>query len=410
MNVSYRYWDKARNCGDAVTAYILRDVLGHTPVTVPRDRPHLLATGSIFFLANPASVIWGSGVLHPGDRPKALDPSRIRAVRGHRTLEVLRRWYPGMPDVPLGDPGVLVSRLPGLLGAEPRYRAALVPHRRSTDRAAQQPLPEDVCLVDMRDATLRPLERIAQAEVVISQSLHGLVFAAALGKPYVWTSDDTSEDWTFKFADWFSTTHDPQAVPLATDTPLPELIAAAQHRPFREDPDALLRAFPLDDVGTEAATPVIDFETCRRAEMVVIRADCLRALHAGNDSAELQPRQARRAMADIWRRVVAALPGWAEIPYVLVCPPGARFDGFEPGLVARWLDRNKRLEAVALLPSGRVGAFAADPRFSTDRIAATRELTPDPDMGLILRPSANPLPGTNVGTLRMRLAGERAAA
>ena len=410
MHVSYRYWDKARNCGDAVTAYILRDVLGHVPVKVARDRPHLLATGSIFFLANPSSFIWGSGILHPGDRPKALDVARIPAVRGHRTLEVLKRWYPEMPDVPLGDPGVLVSRLPSL-DTRPRYRAALVPHRRSADRAAAQSLPDDVRLVDMRDDTLRPLEQIAQAEVVISQSLHGLVFAAALGKPYVWTSTDTSEDWTFKFADWFSTADNPQHVPLPTDTPLRALIDAAELRPFRYDPGALLRAFPLDDVGGAPPdnTPVIDFETCRRAEIVVIRADWLRALHAAGRSAETLHPQARRAMADIWRRVVVALPGWAEIPYVLVCPPGVRFDGFDTSLVARWLDRNKRLEAFTLLPSGRVDAFAADPRFSTNRIAATREMMLDPDMGLILRPSANPDPGVNVGTLRMRLAREHAS-
>ncbi|WP_424606614.1 polysaccharide pyruvyl transferase family protein, partial [Acinetobacter baumannii] len=64
---------------------------------------------------------------------------------------------------------------------------------------------DEFCVIDMMDDSLAPLQRISEAEVVLSQSLHGLIFAAALGKPYLWISGHSSEVWNWKFLDWFST-------------------------------------------------------------------------------------------------------------------------------------------------------------------------------------------------------------
>lgn len=401
MYVRYRYWDKIRNCGDAVTSYILRDVMGHVPVRGNRNEPHLLATGSIFFMASPNAYIWGSGVLHPSDKLKEVDVTKVRAVRGYRTLEALRRFHPTMPDVPLGDPGVLVSGLLPYLDTTPRYRVAVVPHHRQADRPVFAGASQDVCHVDMRDNSLRPLELIAQSELVVSQSLHGLVFAAALNKPYVWVSDNSRDNWMFKFQDWFSTTDNPQTAPLRRGTAMQDLIAAAEPRPFNQDPQRLLDAFPLSEVGDERQTPIVDFETCRRAGVVVIRAEWLSDLHealaAGRDQ-----RRERRVMADLQRKIVAALPGWAEIPYVLVAPPTVRFDGFDPKPVAALMDRLSGIEAFTILPSVGTEEVAADPDLSTSRIALSRDLVSHPSMGLLLRPSPFPPSDFVIGSMRMR--------
>jgi hypothetical protein len=396
--IRHRYWNKIRNCGDAVTSYILRDVMGHVPVRANRNEPHLLATGSIFFMATPHSYIWGSGVLHPTDKLKDVDITKVRAVRGHRTLEALRRFHPTMPDVPLGDPGVLVSRLPPLLETTLRYRAAVVPHHRQTDRVMSRVASQDICHIDMRDNSLRPLELMAQSEVVVSQSLHGLVFAAALNKPYVWVSENTRDNWLFKFQDWFSTTENPQATPLRLGMAMRDLIAAAELRPFNQDIGSLLGAFPLAEVGDERESPVVDFESCRRGGIVVIRADWLGDLHG----ALAAGRDRRRAMTELQRKVVAALPGWAEIPYVLVSPRDARFDGFDPALISALMDRLSGIEAFTLLPSGRADAFVADPDLSTPRIAVSRDLVSDPGMGLLLRPSPFPPLDIEIGSMSMR--------
>jgi hypothetical protein len=407
MHVRYRYWNKLRNCGDAVTAYILRDVLGHEPVMVGPEGPHLLATGSIFFMANEHSVIWGSGILHPSDKQKAVDIANVRAVRGFHTLAALREHHPTMPDVPMGDPGVLVSRLLPQLDSRPRYRAAVVPHHRRADRIAAMGLADDVCVVDMRDDTLLPVEQIAQSDVVISQSLHGLVFAAALNKPYVWISETTEDSWTFKFNDWFSTTDNPQATPLDMDGSLEEWLGAAEHRPFKLDTDALIRAFPAEDVAEDDPAPVIDFETCRRTGVAVIRADWLGDLREAATSFVDRRRRERLFMESLHQKIAAALPRWSEIPYVLICPPAARYDGFDAELVARLFDRFRAVDGLVVLPTDQVDAFEPHRELSSDRIAVSRAAVFRPGAGLLLRPNGTPSFERNIGTIRMRSAAER---
>jgi hypothetical protein len=395
MIVRYRFWNKIRNCGDAITAYLLQNVLNLSPVTVPADQPHLLATGSIFFLANRNSYIWGSGMLHPeaefGDIPSA----NIRAVRGKKTLALLQSRRKDVGQLPLGDPGILVDYLyknAAFRSLPVKYRAAVIPHHRSINtlpiaRGRKDP---EICIVDMRDSSLLPLEQIQQSEVVISQSLHGLVFASALNKPYVWVSDKQDERWTFKFEDWFTTVDNPQRQPLPADSDLASLIAKAERRPIAIETAALIKAFPADETCAHDDAPVLDFMSCRALPVACMRCDWLGADDTNGDSGSLSDPQ-RRAISFAIRKAVQRQFGrWAEMPYVLVAPHRMDISRIDMVQLAEFMDGHVGVDALIVVPAEKYPAkydFTEDPHLSMPglKVSATNRFLGG---AILLRPGA----------------------
>lgn len=352
MIARYRYWNKIRNLGDAITAPILADLMGLTPMVVGRDEPHLLATGSIVFMATPRSFVWGSGILDPAATIEGVSAANVRAVRGRKTLEQLHRELGGLGEVALGDPAILVDRL---LGApvERRYRTAIIPHHASFAHPAfdrYRDLP-DCAVIDMRTAMLAPLEAIARAELVISQSLHGLIFATALGLPSVWISHRADDRWTFKFSDWFSTVDNPQPRPLALDTPIAELIAAAEHRASTIDRNALLAAFPREALAP-ADRAILDFASIRGMGLAVLACDWRRLAGGASTPWPEQDRAGRDALA---RQIVLAIrrhcASWAETPYLLLAPEGISVSPTARDALARFLDAHSGVEAMLVTAS-----------------------------------------------------------
>jgi pyruvyltransferase len=190
--------------------------------------------------------VWGSGSLGPNTIPrhKFLD---IAAVRGPLTQGAM--LLP--PEIPLGDPGILVDRLfPVKPGKE--FRWGIIPH--VTDQAIPI-FPEMVLatpkatLIDLRDPDISAvIQKIASCEFIISSSLHGLIAADALGIPHVWTrvsGNIHGGDW--KFLDYFKSVGQNQIIaPLAATTDLRKLedLSGQAPRPEMERrKDELISAF-----------------------------------------------------------------------------------------------------------------------------------------------------------------------
>src|SRR5271157_2794543 len=87
--VGYRHWNRIRNSGDAITPLILERISGLPARSAPPDRPHILGVGSIMFLANKNSHIWGSGILNPSMPAPDVLESSFHAVRGKKTRDKL---------------------------------------------------------------------------------------------------------------------------------------------------------------------------------------------------------------------------------------------------------------------------------------------------------------------------------
>ncbi len=194
------WWHVGRpNFGDDINPTFFGRLAGRcTRFASDRQQPHLLGAGSILERATPMSIVCGSGLLQP-HHGRRLPQTTLVAVRGEHS----RAAFAPRGDVFLGDPVVLVDAW--ATRGEILHRFGLVPHVRSVPRWRRLNT-RGLHLIDPGLPPWQVIAEIAACETVLSQSLHGLIVADALGVPNVWIapSSDMVGD-QFKFRDYFST-------------------------------------------------------------------------------------------------------------------------------------------------------------------------------------------------------------
>ena len=199
------WWHVGRpNFGDDINPSFF-EAIGGRRVRFAADprRPHLLGAGSILGRATPQSIVCGSGLLEPPSGSPCR-PGRLVAVRGEKSAAALA----APAETLLGDPLVLIDTL-----VEPqatRYPVGIIPHVRSVARW-QAHAPRGAYLLDPGLEPWRLIREIAACELIISQSLHGLIVADAFGIPNVWIAPSADmAGGRFKFDDYFSTLDAPK--------------------------------------------------------------------------------------------------------------------------------------------------------------------------------------------------------
>ena len=195
------------NVGDVASKLIVskllrRDVLVFGPD--PLHAPNLLGIGSILNWADANSVVWGSGCIAPGALPMER-PRAVVAARGPLTCHELERMGVPAPSA-IGDPGALI----GDLYSQPRQSEAnligLIPHYADLAHPYVEAARQQRALIINPLAPLQDyLDALSTAEVIITSSLHGIVFAHALGRPAAWIElSDQVIGGGFKFRDYFA--------------------------------------------------------------------------------------------------------------------------------------------------------------------------------------------------------------
>ena len=207
------WWHVGRpNFGDDLTPDLFQRLTGMPVRFEPnRSAPHVLGMGSILSKATPASIVCGSGLIEPVDSPVQ---ARAVSVRGELSLRALAS--PSC-DVLLGDPAVLVSEF-AAPPAQKRHRFGFVPHVRSVERWQSLNV-KGHKFIDPAAPAWVVIDDIASCEVILSQSLHGIILADALGVPNVWVApSEAMRGGRFKFDDYFTTIDAPKdPVPESMD-------------------------------------------------------------------------------------------------------------------------------------------------------------------------------------------------
>lgn len=324
-SVPIRAWNRIRNNGDALCAIVVDRLFGGAPYHVSESVPHLLGIGSILSSASPRSTVWGSGVHDPTGSLPPLVPRQVRALRGKRSADLLLARGIALDEVAFGDPGIFADVLIADLepAAASRRRIAVVPHHGSTQHPFFAGLAgrEDVRLVDMLDDGLGPVQDIAGADIVLSQSLHGLVYAESLGKPSLWISDRSNEVWNFKFQDWFTMMDNPQIAPALMNQSLDDLVGQAEIRGSVIGRQALIDAFPLELVQDHDPGRM-GYRDCRARSPLLF-------FHPGvfEPTEDFRPDRDLPALAATSRSLRAITDRlfnrWAERPYAIAARLGA---------------------------------------------------------------------------------------
>ena len=210
----YRGMFKHGNFGDDASELIIKKLTPFTPVQPDPDQNKLLAIGSVLHRAIDGDVVWGSGLKgtdaldgHPGGN------IFVRAVRGPMTLDVLNKAGWDTSNITeLFDPGVLLVHLwkEELAKYNPEKNKAkgkirILPHYRDeiVFKRWNPKLHHHFISADNHPLTV--LKQMLGAELVISSSLHGIIFAESLGIPAIWI-DSPGKEAHFKYVDYYAST------------------------------------------------------------------------------------------------------------------------------------------------------------------------------------------------------------
>ena len=194
------YWMISNNVGDTLTPWILTKLRGQCPLHL--KGLDVALSGSIINHLEPGCKTLGCGLASLKDSVnRGID---VRGVRGPITKTIMEAHGYTIPEV-FGDIGMLMPRMytptPGVT-----YPIGVVPHYVDQNNAyilwGGNPR---VKIINVFDPVEKVLDDICSCKLILSSSLHGLVFAHAYKIPVEWIklSDELGGDGT-KFRDHFA--------------------------------------------------------------------------------------------------------------------------------------------------------------------------------------------------------------
>lgn len=201
------------NFGDDINPFFFRALMSRPIHFASRRGSHVLGVGSVLNQATGTSMIAGSGLLN-NSLAVRVNPDQVFAVRGEYTTDAL-----GFRPPHLGDPGILVSHLFPRRPNPPAFRLGFLPHHAQAKVLRGVTPMKDCLFIDPAWHPLRVIDAIGRCEQILSQSMHGLIFADSYGIPNAWISPHESMiGGEFKFNDYYSTTTTPKR-PIAALKP-----------------------------------------------------------------------------------------------------------------------------------------------------------------------------------------------
>ena len=255
-SIIHLYWwepPHIRNFGDVVSQDLILNIFGFNTVWEPIETCDLIATGSIVEVAEQAKrkdpvYSWGSGFIRSESNNKGLNHIKFTAVRGKKSLS--RIDY----NAPTGDPGILINAAYSLKKKRHSKKIGVIIHYADM----KKPITKRFCQ-DSRFEVITPLdssknvaEKISKCGLILSSSLHGLIFADSLSIPnaHIKISDDVTGG-SYKFIDYHSgvgkTYHPANIKKIFDDEYLLQLKSSYEPIPqLAKKQRTLIKAFPFN--------------------------------------------------------------------------------------------------------------------------------------------------------------------
>ena len=208
-----RKWEVG-NFGDIASKYIIEEVFNVETKQVKASSPSkLLSTGSILQNAKNNDIVWGSGLKGRCSISEEVKNLEVYAVRGPLTFTHL--WENNIDVSKITeffDPGCLVGYLFKKYGSSKFKVSNLI--KKPTDFAIVAHYSDDLFLrrrnpqysnnfVSVDCCPSEMVAKIIGSELVISTSLHGIIFAESLGIPAVWLRTDINSENEYKYYDYY---------------------------------------------------------------------------------------------------------------------------------------------------------------------------------------------------------------
>lgn len=206
--INLYWWQPAHinNFGDTVSKDIILNIFGRAVEQSSIDDCSLVAAGSIMEVAQSAKrktkfFVWGTGFIRSDSQNDGLDAAIFRATRGNLTKKRVGH------NVPTGDPGLLINSTYNLHKKRNSKKIGVVIHYADM----QLPIVKKFC-EDSRFEVITPLDssenvakKIADCCLILSSSLHGLIFADSLSIPNIHIKlSNNLTGGEYKFLDYYS--------------------------------------------------------------------------------------------------------------------------------------------------------------------------------------------------------------
>lgn len=211
-------WHGVPNFGDRLGIELLKRI-GKWPIEEVEliEQADLISIGSILNTQRirTTTMVWGSGFIKVPLQMPRKDLNYL-ALRGEVTKELIYGHESPDVKIPLGDPGLLVSRY-WPKATRRKYKIGVVPHyvdKRKFSWADK--------VIDVAGEIDDVVRDISSCSVIMSSSLHGIVVADSFGIPSMRLHHAEVIGGDFKWADYIS----------------------ARTRPLNEIQESLLKALP----------------------------------------------------------------------------------------------------------------------------------------------------------------------
>lgn len=244
--VNLNYWNGVDNLGDALSPIIVNWMLslkGFLPGKAISKTKHLYAVGSILTAGMQDATVWGSGILSCDLlyrlEKRILD---IRLVRGPLTRACLVDYGYSVPEV-YGDPAILMPEIYIPQHVEKKARYGVVLHHASNLEEYEKYIDEETILINICTVDYKLfIEQINSVDIIISQSLHGIIIAEAYGIKSVLL--EPKKD-MFKYYDYYYGTGR-MNFPIAKTITDAKRIAPLDPPDFSISKENIKNAFPYD--------------------------------------------------------------------------------------------------------------------------------------------------------------------
>lgn len=176
---------------------------------VPDITPEIVLCGSVLSSSKieNAKYIIGCGFQN-SKLATNINPNAYLAVRGNLSKERLKNQGISINEnIKLVDPGLMVSRIYNLGEVKKKYKVGIIPHYIDEDELKKKYKDaEGYKIISMKTSDILSVCRqIQECEMILSSSLHGIIFSHSLGVPaYHIECKTLQEGDNFKFKDYYS--------------------------------------------------------------------------------------------------------------------------------------------------------------------------------------------------------------
>lgn len=217
MTISIYYFNARPNFGDLLNIDIPKILFNVDIIKADAQNCEASFIGSILspflteknlYIPKPLKI-WGSGFIKEDINPKLklLRPIKAYAVRGKYTKQRLEKYInKSLDNIPLGDPGLLCSKLYTDLDYTKEYDYGIIPHYidLNSENLSKLRLKNYTII----NPTLSPhefIKKLVKCKKIISSAMHGLIAADSFCIPNIrMILSDKIIGGDYKFNDYYS--------------------------------------------------------------------------------------------------------------------------------------------------------------------------------------------------------------